>query len=238
MLRRVAAQTLPVQAYYAVFNAARALTLVSGAPANTHTAVHRDFESQRARRAAGPWRLTLSGDPRSATTCSLEPAICNVLGFNLLESGHEPAEYVAAGLRMTRRWKFEAARDEWLRKNRKKDGSRYSRLSTAGRTEILRRLRRTTLMDFLYEMRRRTNYESVDEYGSNATDAEVRRFHDGLLYVTRSGLLLYETQIACYVGTNALVDAAAEWSRSVKRAGNWATEAIEERLDAIRQAVS
>lgn len=237
VLRRVAAQTLPVQAYYAVFNAARAMTLVAGAPVDTHAAVQRDFESQRARRAAGPWRLTLSGDPKAASTCSLEPAVCTVTGFNLLESGHEAAEYVAAGLRMTRKWKLEAARDEWLKRSRKKDGSRYQNLSPAGRAEILSGLRRTTLIDFLYEMRRRTNYESVDEYGSDATDAEVHRFHEGLLYVTKSGLLLYETQIAQYAGIKALTDAAAEWSRSVKRAGRWATEAVDERLNAIGQAV-
>lgn len=134
----------------------------------------RGFSALDADRAAGPWRLTLSGDPRSASTCSLEPAVCDVVGFNLMESGHEAAEYVAAGLRMTRRWKLEAARDEWLKRSRKKDGSRYSNLPAAGRTEILRALRRTTLMDFLYEIRRRTNYESVDEYGSDATDAEVQ----------------------------------------------------------------
>ncbi len=237
VLRRVAAQTLPVQAYYAVFNAARALTLIGGAPVDTHVAVQRDFESQRARRAAGPWRLTLSGDPKSPNTCVLEPAVCSVAGFNLLESGHEAAEYVAAGLRMTRKWKLEAARVEWLKGSRKKDGRRYASLPAAGRAEILRGLRRTTLMDFLYEMRRRTNYESVDEYGSDASDAEVRRFHSGLLYLTKSGLLLYETQIAQYAGTRALVDAAGEWSRSVRRVGKWATEAIDERLDAIGQAV-
>jgi hypothetical protein len=162
-----------------------------------------------------------------------------VVGFNLLESGHEAVEYVAAGLRMTRRWKVETVREEWLKakRNRKKDGRRYTNLPASGRAEILCGLRRTTLMDFLYEMRRRTNYESVDEYGSDATDSEVRRFHSGLLYLTKSGLLLYETQIAQYAGTKALADAAAEWSRSVRRVGKWATEAIGERLDAIGQAV-
>ncbi|MEU7918074.1 hypothetical protein [Micromonospora zamorensis] len=237
VLRRVAAQTLPVQAYYAVFNAARAMTLVGGAPVDTHAAVQKDFESQRARRSAGPWRLTLSGDPKFPDKCLLDPGVCKVSGFNLLESGHEAAEYVAAGLRMTRKWKIESARDEWLKRNRKKDGSRYQNLPAAGRVDILSSLRRTTLMDFLYEMRRRTNYESVDEYGSDATDAEVHRFHVGLLYATRSGLLLYETQIAQYAGIKALAEAAADWSRSVKRAGKWATEAVEERLNAIEGAL-
>lgn len=53
-LRRAVAQTLPMQAYYAVFNAARTLSIVGGSPTDTHSKVHNDFESQRVRRAAGP----------------------------------------------------------------------------------------------------------------------------------------------------------------------------------------
>jgi len=62
-LRRAAAQTLPVQAYYAVFSAARRS---AGSPARRPTPtgrLHDEFESQRVRRAAGRWAVTLAGDP-------------------------------------------------------------------------------------------------------------------------------------------------------------------------------
>jgi hypothetical protein len=62
MLRRVAAQTLPVQAYYAVFNAARAMTIAAGTTCGTHQAVHCDFQSQRARQAFRSWGVTLASD--------------------------------------------------------------------------------------------------------------------------------------------------------------------------------
>lgn len=102
-VRRVVAQTLPMQSYYALFNAARALTCTSGSPATNHSSVHGDFESRRVREAAGPWAVTLSGDPQHVTDCKLDPPLCQLTGFNPLESGREPVEYLAAALRTTRK---------------------------------------------------------------------------------------------------------------------------------------
>jgi len=236
-LRRAAAQNLLVQAYYAVFNAARAPTLVAGSPTDTHRKVHDDFESQRSRRAAGPWAVTLAGDPQDLASCQLAPAICTMTAFNPMETFREPAEYVAAALRMARRWKVELGREDWLTKNKRPNGERYKNLPARGRSEVVARLRRTTVMDFLYELRRRTNYESVDEYGSDADDAAVERFHHGLLYLADSGLLLYETQLAQYAGLEALTSAVTEWTSSANRMGPWATQAVQRRLAAIRGAL-
>ncbi len=123
ILRRVAAQTLPVQSYYAVFNAARAMTTAAGATCNTHQAVHRDFQSQRARRAYRSWGVTLEGDPDSLTDCVLSPQIAVPYSFNPMELSHGPEQYVCAALRMTRRWKIALQRDDWLRKNKTSTGT-------------------------------------------------------------------------------------------------------------------
>lgn len=235
-LRRVGAQTLPVHAYYAIFSAARALTDIAGSPRDTHRGAHDDFASQRAVRAAGPWSVTFNGDPEDLATCAVSPPICVPQGFNLLELGHRTELYVAAGLRMTRRWKLDLARTDWLRKNKKRDGTPYRRLPPAARAALVDILRPTTLLDLLYELRRRTNYESVDEYGSDATDAHVLAFHDGLLYMVDAGLLLYEMQIADYVGHAALHRAAEKWSGSVRRLGEWAGDPLSGRLAAIAAA--
>jgi hypothetical protein len=105
MLRRVAAQTLPVQAYYAVFNTARAMTISAGVACGTHQAVHRDFQSQRVKRAYRSWGATLTGDPASPSICVISPPITTPVAFNLMELSHPSEDYVWAGLRMTRRWK-------------------------------------------------------------------------------------------------------------------------------------
>lgn len=238
VLRRVSAQTLPVQAYYAVFNAARAFTLVIGTPARTHANVHKDFATQRARHTAGPWAVSLSGDPDRPESCSLDPHICTVSSFNTMERFHAPEDYVAASLRMTRRWKVELARDEWLKNNKKKGGKPYTRLPRGKPAELAVGLRPTTVLDFLYELRRRTNYETTDEYGSDASDEDVSRFHDGLLYLAHSGLLIYEAMLARYVGLDRLGEVSADWQQTVRRVGPWAAASLTERLEAIGTALT
>jgi hypothetical protein len=236
MLRRCAAQTLPVQAYYAVFNAARAMTTSAGMACGTHQAVHRDFQSQRARRAHGGWGVTLTGDPSLLPSCLLSPKITTPTGFNPMELSHSPEDYVWAALRMTRRWKVEAAREEWLRRNKSKDGKPRKQLPGPARTQLIIDLRATTMMDFLYELRRRTNYEGVDEYGSDAEDYAVERFHRGLLHVADMGMLHYETMLAQYVGVRAYETEVRDWASSAAKVGPWATETAERRLQAIKSA--
>jgi hypothetical protein len=91
-------------------------------------------------------------------------------------------------------------------------------------------------MDFLYELRRRSNYEGVDEYGSDAEDANVERFHRGLLHIADMGLLHYEAMLVQYVGLTAYEEEVLAWSRSAAKIGSWATEAVERRLGAVKLA--
>lgn len=91
-------------------------------------------------------------------------------------------------------------------------------------------------MDLSYELRRRTNYISVDEFATEASDSTVQRFHDGFQYLTSSGLLLYETKLAQYVGLDVLAAAAQDWTTSMRRAGTWAGAALQGRLAAIHHA--
>lgn len=91
-------------------------------------------------------------------------------------------------------------------------------------------------MDFLHELRRRSNYEGVDEYGSDAEDANVERFHRGLLHVADMGLLHYEAMLIQYVGLAAFETEVLAWSSSVVRVGSWATDAVERRLEAVKLA--
>jgi hypothetical protein len=234
MLRRVAAQTLPVQVYYAVFNAARAMAASAGTTCGTHQAVHRDFESQRARRSYRSWGVTLAGDPLSPADCILMPAITTPKSFNPMELTRQPEDYVWSALRMTRRWKIDSVREDWLKKDKTKAGKPRKNLPAAERAGLIAGLRPTTLMDFLYELRRRSNYEGVDEYGSDAEDACVERFHRGLLHVADMGLLHYETMLVQYVGMQAYEDEVGAWSAA--KISSWTTETVERRLRAIKIA--
>lgn len=238
LLRRVSAQTLPVQAYYAVFNVARAATKGAGVPCESHMAVHNDWASQRAAGGFRSWGVTLSGDPKEADLCSLSPPIVEPYGFNPMEQSHRAEAYVWAALRMTRKWKLEATRDEWLKKNKRADGTFRKNLPAKARTTLCAQLRPTTLMDFLYELRCRANYRGVEEYGSDADDSSVRAFHSGLLHLADLGLLHYEALLARHVGLSAYSGAVDGWVSDTAKVGSWATRRVERRLKAIRAAMA
>lgn len=235
MLKRVGMMTQPVNAYYALFNAQRCLSRVKGSPTDTHSAMHRTFATQIVGGLPMPWCATMSGDAHgAATACIVTPGfIQQPYGFNLLERGHAPANYLWATLRTVRRWKLEIAREEWLKKNRKKDGTPYKSLPAGKPAEIATTMRPTTLVDFMYEMRRHSSYVGGDEYGTDVLDADVARFVDGLESLLDTGMLLTEAQLARLVGVNTLRDQANAWAGSTKRLGEWATFRLRRRLDAI-----
>lgn len=237
MLRRVSAQTLPVQAYYAVFNAARAATSTRGTGCNTHQAVHRDYQAQRVRNGQRSWGVTLKGDPQDPAKCVVSPSICVPAGFNPMELSHRPEEYVFAALRMTRRWQLDAARSSWLKNAKTAKGLPRKQLPSTERLRLVADVRPTTILDFMYELRARTNYEGVEEYGSDADDSAVEQFHSGLLHLSDLGLLHYETDLAVTIGVPAYEAEVQDWVRSTAKVGVWARKPVERRLVAIRGAV-
>lgn len=237
-LQRVGAMTLPMNAYYALFNINRALTVVRGAPIAHHSALHRDFAGRVARLPL-PWGACLEGDAEDPLACSLSPAgLVEPYSFNPLERAHPSEAYLWAALRMTRRWKYEVARDNWFqeRENRKKDGSIRKRLPTGKPAELRGELRPTTLLDFVYELRRRAHYVTVDEYGAEISDLDIQRFYSGMSSILDSGMLIAEASIAHYLGMDALQREADAWLTSAERVGSWASEPLLTRVAAIRAA--
>jgi hypothetical protein len=168
--------------------------------------------------------------------CVFAPQVAVPYSFNPMELSHEPEQFVCAALRMTRRWKIAQNRNDWLRRNKTKNGAPRKKLPALERAKIVADLRPTTLMDFLYELRRRANYEGVDEYGSDAEDANVERFHRGLLHIADMGLLHYEAMLVQCVGLAAYEEESLSWSSSAAKVGSWATEAVKRRLKAVKLA--
>jgi len=233
LFQRVSVLTLPVHVYYTLFNSLRALSIAAGARIDQHEALQRDFANSRVAKLPLPWGLTLVGDPRTAQTVALNPQIIVPYPFNPVERKHEPAAYLWAALRMARGWRLAVERKQWLRVNRRSNGKPYKALP-AGRGGILAEsLRPTTLLDFVYELRRQVNYETADQYAVDASASELDRFHVGMERLLDSGLLLVEAWIAHICGPQALVQAADEWKASTRRISSWASTALDARIAAI-----
>jgi hypothetical protein len=239
-LRRVSMHTMPVSAYFALYSLLRVFRLVvEGNGGNKHASMHKYFARHRVRQLPLPWRITLAGDPEDGDGCLLDPpGITEPYGFNPMERGHDPAAYVCMALRMTRRWKVASARLDWLADNRKADGSPRKQLPKGQRATIVADLRPTTLLDLVYELRRRANYESADEYSAEVIDADVSRFHDGLSNLLDSGMLVIEAQLAALIGCSKYEDQAMKWFDGAERVGVWAAQPLARRALAIHSALS
>lgn len=237
-LRQATLQTLPIQVYYAVFSAARALSHVSTPIADSHHKTHEQFAAMQRKDAFGLWGVSLAGDPNEVGSCTLDPPICQPVVFNPMETRVDPEEYVWAALRMARRWRIERARAAWManRKNRTAKGAPYKILPPRGRREILSAERGTTVMDFVYELRCGSNYRSIDEYAVEIEDRHVVDFHSGLIEVMDAGLAHYEAQIARYVGAAALRGEFTSWSGGVRGIGSWTATAGAARIAAFTAA--
>ncbi|WP_142162923.1 hypothetical protein [Cellulomonas sp. SLBN-39] len=235
-LRLATLPTLPVQAYYAVFNAGRAFTRISGAPRDTHAGLQEAFARAHVRHAPGAFRVTLLGNPSDVASCELDPKVCEPTVFNPMEADRPAGEYVWASLRIARRHRLEAARDRWLGRNRNRKGARYQRLPAGRWARLAQDERPTTLFDYLYDLRCSTNYRTSDEYSADVEQRDIRDLHDGLLHLMDMGLLCYEGQMARYAGVDALRRVHEEWAGRVRSVGAWASEAGRDRIDALESA--
>jgi len=237
-MRRAMAHNLPGNAYYALFNARRAFNLIRGTSNKQHTGIHKEFANSGLAVLPLPWSASLTGDPERVDQCRVSPSAwftpCKV---DPMQADQRPAAYLFAALRMTRRWKIDRAREDWLRdsrRNRRPNGEPYKKLPAAARQQLVAGQWPTTLLDFVYELRRRADYEHVDEYIADTGDAAMERFHDGVLFLADSGLLLIEAQIAAYTGIDAFQRAAAEWTgRTDDKLGGWASGNVRSRVEII-----
>lgn len=234
---RIGAHALPVTAYYALFNGFRAWAEVQGIKASQHTQLQRTFSTQFASSLPLPWGGRLHGDPASPTSCSFEPVGLLPAALPTVDpvahTRHSPEEMLLATLRMARKWSLDTQRERWLANNKTKQGRPRKKLPAAERSRLVTKLWPTTLLDFVYGLRVRSNYQQIDEYVSGAKDWNYLDFHRGMAFIMHSGLLMAETHLAALVGFDELEREAASWAASLSAGGDWATLPVRKRVEAI-----
>jgi hypothetical protein len=238
VMQRVMGHVLPIALYYALFHGTRAAILASGAPdPDSHASLRKDYALNRARFLPEPWCFLMSGDPEAFEDCDTEPRSTRPSDpFNPMEQFHPPESYVWATLRMTRRWTLADARQEFLKKAKTKAGKPRKNLPHGQRVALASATRSTSLLDFLYELRCRANYDSLDEY-LNADDRTIERAHQALAFLLASGMLIAEAQIAKSVGSAVLRAEFEAWAPTVEAYGELAARGPGRRLALIEAEI-
>lgn len=228
-LCRVLSHTLAMHVYYSLFNSARALTLAEGTPVSKHDGVHKDFRKHRRDRAVGSWSFAAIGDPGRRNTIRVVPGDLEIASGSGLSLSLAPFEYLALGLLTARNMHWDHKKDAFT----KEEG--VIRLAGHRRDLLLSRNPESSLMDLLYHLRRRANYEEINEYDSLVDDSVIMRFYDGLVHIGSSGLLLYESMLAGVIGIEAYVDMVERWLATLRLSSSAPTLALADRVSVIKR---
>lgn len=223
-----------VQSYYAIYHAVLAFFEASGwATTNTHTGTLKQLSyiATTKQYFPAPWNSWCNGSPKALTYGGLAATASTYVPNSLsVPSSEVCPEWIAMLLRTTRERKIEEAKIEWLKHNRKQDKekSRYKLVPARYQGSVIKSVDPTTLFDFLYRFRVRSNYRDADAFVlSSGAAREALEFNSALTTMLQSTLFVLEFGIARCLGRVAMGDIAASFQSAV---GSVATRGIGTRI--------
>jgi hypothetical protein len=206
----------PTDAYYAVYHGAQAFKTANAAPlmrdhAKLLHSLGNDADTRRL--FPPPWSVTCRGFPKDdcaeyrGLPQGLLPAVCQ----NFVRPTEETAwPSLCLLLRTTRERELTKAKDDWKRKEKKQraSGVRAAKLAEA--------LAPTSLFDFFWRLRVRTDYRDVDAFllgVASASQAEL--FLDSLMTVLNCTLVVFEALVIAEGQESMLQTGAAKFAGAV-----------------------
>jgi hypothetical protein len=233
-LRRLMNNWGVVQAYYVGYHAIHALLSARGQPRpDSHPKTQAQFAALWADREMmlPPWTLgALDGGWRNAPARGIDdtinpwsgcdPISCWNLAAKALRTTREDA--VHESLSRARNRARSANRKQWLeeehdrlakgRKPRKEPQWSRPLLRAAEKRNLESKVRTYTILDYLYRLRIKTNYEDAGMFIDGPTDMIASgHVHKDLTAIASCTLLVHELHIASMVGKNRLLDWANTW---------------------------
>lgn len=193
----------PVQAYYAVYMSIHAWlsTIGMGGLVDDHTSTLRTVVAQLVGRGLlpHPWDVSCRGCPElnERTIVGAPPGANIDAHVELLATPSLPNFYprFSKMIETTRDQRLQRLRKEWLRQHDRK------RMPSTEKRAAAARLHPTTIFDYLWRLRIRSNYGDVSAFlMSGVEDRSHRGFHDGLVTLASTTCLLIQSLIVAQVG--------------------------------------
>lgn len=221
-LHRYSNHWAPVQAYYAIYLCLRAYLKSSGnSNRDSHASGLRELAHQLRDRQLMPpfWNVTSSGETgiSRAAYRNLPDGIrvSNVSSISIPSLATFWNRY-AMLLRTTRERQLEARLEEKTTqmKYATKGGKPRKRFSVAQKNQICSELPSTTIFDFFYRLRIRSNYEDANAFlFGNLNDREAKMFHDAVSITTTCTLFCLERLITHRLGRDKMLELVQEFQR-------------------------
>lgn len=199
----------PTDAYYALYHGAQAYLAAGGCqPQRNHASILKALANVVVHRRVfpEPWSVTCGGLPMDgcAEYEGLPVDAPADLCHNLAKPSCDTAwPSLCLALRTTRARQLDDAKAAWRRKSKRR------RVSSAQSAEIADKLMPTTLFDFIWRLRVRTDYRDVDAFIVGAAgQKDAEDFLNSLLSVVTCTLTVLETLVISQ-GQAPLLQAAA-----------------------------
>lgn len=226
-------QDSPHLAYYAVYHAAWGLFAASrqSMVAKNHAAALGCLGDMVAKRSIVPalWSVICTGGPtrREMVVDHLPPGAPTLAAVSSLSAPGPSTVWdsLALALRTTRTRQIDNRKDQWRRANKKK------RVPAAEAKKLASTLGPTTLFDFLWRLRTRSDYQDADAFLSGISHGgEAAEFHEAIATLVAATLAVIETLTVVYVGPDLYRD---ESKRFLKRVTGNSGEAVRARSAAV-----
>jgi len=191
----------PVHAYYAVSSAARGWLTAQGQPTSSHASTLKAIgsEVQCRRLYPPPWNVSCIGCCHDRTHAfvnapeGITPAEPGIL-LQAPESGTFWPRYLKM-LETTRRNTLEVRYSEWKKAESRKQ------IRAAQKRKLAENAPATTIFDFLWRLRVRSNYHGVEPYlMAHVSDAWQRDFYESIRLTSHLSSLMFDTWLAQRLG--------------------------------------
>lgn len=221
-----------VQAYYALYHATQALVVALGQPRPTsHPKTQQAFSNfwTQRRMVLPPWTMGagaagyINFPDGIAVDESFHPwKRCDKetrwqIAAKALRTTRDEA--VDDALRSARDAKTKARRKQWqaARETGRERGlisePGRANLTQTERSDVSNRVRTHTILDYLYRLRVKANYEDVAVFTEGPTDSDSsRRVHKDLVSVVAAGLTVHELHVRRLVGAKTFGDVVSAWA--------------------------
>lgn len=193
----------PVHAYYAVYGAARAWLSAQGQLTTSHSGTLKAIGSEVQSRHLypEPWAVWCTGCCHNRSHSfhgSLD--CCSPADPRLLLQTPDPKTFWPRYMKMletTRRQVLEQRYDDWKQQNGRK------RTSGEKKDEISQAVPPTTIFDFLWRLRVRSNYRGVEHFlMTNVPDSWHQEYYEAIRLLTHLSSLLFDCWLAQKIGRN------------------------------------
>ena len=229
---KISNQWRPIQAYYSIYSAGEAVSYVlNGTLTESHAKCIKNLNTFFVERAKiRPWYFAYSGNNRKGFTPHNLPSGAKPIN-NLSRKNTKHIDVIATCLQAEHRNRIDDFEPRKLTKEQKKKGEKKL-------LKVDYDPKYTTLLNFLYRLRIKSNYKDAEIFISNSPDSYVKDFSKNLSILVNATLILLEMLIIKQWGLANFEKLFNDYLKSIKLPNANGELPIKQRMEIYKKIIS